>query len=1020
MSNTKSIKPMQIAPEATETLPSTESNKRSLPAPQPTESAQIIKPTLTPKTRPSRACMSASYRVRTIILTFVNFQPPDTFVIEGAIRKNWRTGTPWWRHKGDTYMVCLRVCTSAVFNPGSFRETTCDFIKLQFELLKALYDRGWIFQHSMASPSRPPSVAAELEFQRLDGQTLVFARFDPPPAPCEWFGMSLHYPRELLIVGNPPAGFRTAITHRIGPMKFGPKPDDAHHHPKCQKEPDNPQEAALKLLDILDELGYTMGEASDWHSKGRDSMLSNARLCKTVHETLAAFVAERDWSQFHTPENLSKSIAIEAGELLECFQWGPDADPKRVREELADVLTYCLLLAARIRADPEQMVLEKLEVTRKKYPVDKARGSSKKPAVAEWKEQDERHSNWPVVYVLDDGSATAAAQTSSATTRLKDIYIGESLNAAGRLRQHLDAPAKQHLKNFRVIMDGRFNKSVCLDLESYLIKMLAGDGANRVLNRNNGITESNYFQRDMYCEGFRHIFEQLRADGVFTRTIPEIEISDLFKLSPFKALTEEQANSVEEVVRGILTDMEKGGKSMAVIQGDPGAGKTVVATYLIKLLIDIKTFTSLEDLDSDLRFANFFTNATRDLLQNCRIGLVVPQQSLRSSIKKVFRKTPGLNIAMVLTPFERANQPSGVLNAKFATITRDLFGSSDDTTKAQLDWVLAKSRHQAFLLDTAQSVRPADLPTSQPRFSLSSSSTRARLGFVSYVRWILDPSPLSAPTALSLTRQDLGDYDFRAFASVSDMRDEILRREAEVGLSRLMAGYAWEWKTRKDKTAFDLEFNDGLRLRWNITPTDWMSSDNALEEVGSIHTVQGYDLNYVGVIIGMDLRFDVGKRRLFIHRASYFDKKGKENNPVLGRTYSDDDLLRFIMQIYAVLMTRGIKGTLSTDVSGGRWGEDRSHPLSIVFNYNWKYYSAQGGDFVMPGCRENRILNSVRKWEYIRQIRLNATFSTLRSNVLDAAPDDHVDHIAIDSVSSNLEANLTTYYYFVLNIKAEK
>ena len=98
---------------------------------------------------------------------------------------------------------------------------------------------------------------------------------------------------------------------------------------------------------------------------------------KTVHEALAAFVAERDWAQFHTPENLAKSIAIEAGELLECFQWKAEADPKRVREELADVLTYCLHLADRIGADPEEIVLEKLEITRKKYPVEKARGTSK-------------------------------------------------------------------------------------------------------------------------------------------------------------------------------------------------------------------------------------------------------------------------------------------------------------------------------------------------------------------------------------------------------------------------------------------------------------------------------------------------------------------------------------------------------------------------------------------------------------------------------------------------------------------
>lgn len=98
----------------------------------------------------------------------------------------------------------------------------------------------------------------------------------------------------------------------------------------------------------------------------------------SLRDELAAFVAERDWAQFHTPENLAKSIAIEAGELLECFQWSSETDTDQLRGELADVLTYCILLADRIGADPDQLVREKLAVTRAKYPVDKARGRSAK------------------------------------------------------------------------------------------------------------------------------------------------------------------------------------------------------------------------------------------------------------------------------------------------------------------------------------------------------------------------------------------------------------------------------------------------------------------------------------------------------------------------------------------------------------------------------------------------------------------------------------------------------------------
>jgi dCTP diphosphatase len=98
----------------------------------------------------------------------------------------------------------------------------------------------------------------------------------------------------------------------------------------------------------------------------------------SVRDQLRAFVNERDWNQFHSPENLAKSISIEAGELLECFQWGTDGDIARVTDELADIMTYCLLLADRLGVEPDQIVLDKLAKTREKYPVDKARGRSTK------------------------------------------------------------------------------------------------------------------------------------------------------------------------------------------------------------------------------------------------------------------------------------------------------------------------------------------------------------------------------------------------------------------------------------------------------------------------------------------------------------------------------------------------------------------------------------------------------------------------------------------------------------------
>ena len=90
------------------------------------------------------------------------------------------------------------------------------------------------------------------------------------------------------------------------------------------------------------------------------------------------FNEERNWDQFHSPENLAKSISIEAAELLECFQWNNNFNKDEVCEELADVFTYCIMMADKLGVDPKEVVLKKLDKTRKKYPVDKAKGVSTK------------------------------------------------------------------------------------------------------------------------------------------------------------------------------------------------------------------------------------------------------------------------------------------------------------------------------------------------------------------------------------------------------------------------------------------------------------------------------------------------------------------------------------------------------------------------------------------------------------------------------------------------------------------
>ncbi|UVY84080.1 DUF2075 domain-containing protein [Brachybacterium sp. NBEC-018] len=531
-----------------------------------------------------------------------------------------------------------------------------------------------------------------------------------------------------------------------------------------------------------------------------------------------------------------------------------------------------------------------------------------------------RFTNWPVVYLIEDGH---------------DIYVGETGSADRRMRQHLKSRQKEHLKEVRIVFDERFNGSACLDLESLLIRLLGGDGKFDVLNRNEGITNQDYFQRSEYNDTFKEIFEELRARGYFERSIPEIENSDLFKLSPYKALNTEQGVAVLDIMEGLVEDLRHPEvHTIAAIQGDPGTGKTIVGIYLMKLMRDLAVFDPTDEVEGDSMFSDLFVEGNRELFQGLRIGLVIPQKSLRRSISKVFRKVPALSSTQVLTPYDvadaeedfdvivvdeahrltqRGAQAHGTLTKRYGETTRRLFGV-DDLSINQLDWIRKRSRHTILLLDTAQSVRPIDIEPEvfekvlaetreQKRLYPLDTQMRVKGGkeYLEFARALISNDP---PTVMP----DLGDYEFELFDDLGAMHQRIRERDAEHGLARLVAGYAWKWRSKGKSGLHDIEL-DGVALDWNVSDVDWIASKTSLEEVGSIHTVQGYDLNYAGVIIGGDLRIDPDTGKLVAGRSNYFDAKGKANNTMRGRTTSDEDLLRYITNVYRVLLTRGMRGT---------------------------------------------------------------------------------------------------------------
>lgn len=136
------------------------------------------------------------------------------------------------------------------------------------------------------------------------------------------------------------------------------------------------------------------------------------------------------------------------------------------------------------------------------------------------------------------------------------------------------------------------------------------------------------------------------------------------------------------------------------------------------------------------------------------------------------------------------------------------------------------------------------------------------------------------------------------------MHNEIKKKNEEMGLSRMVSGYYVKWISKTNKELFDFE-NEGYRIKWNTKYENWLNSPNAINEIGCIHTIQGHDLNYVGVIIGDDLKYNSYEKKLYVDRKNFYDDKAV---PIKGSQNEEEYLLRYVKNAYYVLLTRGIKG----------------------------------------------------------------------------------------------------------------
>lgn len=543
--------------------------------------------------------------------------------------------------------------------------------------------------------------------------------------------------------------------------------------------------------------------------------------------------------------------------------------------------------------------------------------------------------DWPVVYLIDGSSM---------------LYIGETCNISNRFNQHLSNEERKPLRRINILYDDQLNKSATLDIEQSLIQMCSADQKFKLQNRCAGqSSKHNYYQRELYINKLPAIWRLLQEKGLADKDYTTIQNLDIFKYSPYISLTEEQSEIsnlvLSDVLEWLVNDLRGSpqrahNRPIHMINGSAGTGKTVLAINMMFTLAnalekgvdvaeDVSEFSDEALVVHSIRslFKEFIElKAERDgvPVKDCRMdmALVVPMTSIRKTLKKVFNSVGGgLSGSMVIGPADLARKHYDVLfvdESHRLSRRRNItsYGAFDEVNRrlgfddsgTQLDWVLKQGTCKVLFYDVAQSVKGSDIPGSRFR-ELAEESTRYNLtmqmrcdggnSYADYLNHIFRCDDIGY--------EAMSDYDFRSFDDVDEMVNSIKELDSELGLCRNVAGYSWKWSTKgrsmdeiREKGLSDIHIGPHSYV-WNMSNEEWILRENSINEIGCIHTTQGYDLNYVGVIFGYEIDYDERTNSITIDRDLFFDKNVKNGT-------DDVTLKEYIINAYKVMMMRGIKG----------------------------------------------------------------------------------------------------------------
>jgi DUF2075 family protein len=384
------------------------------------------------------------------------------------------------------------------------------------------------------------------------------------------------------------------------------------------------------------------------------------------------------------------------------------------------------------------------------------------------------------------------------------------------------------------------------------------------------------------------------------------------KIRPSKSLSDELQSMLQGNQEFVLIDDQKvivenavylasqshaKNKNVLIVEGGPGSGKSVVAINLLNRLTQLGQTVQYVSKNAAPRAVyerKLSGSYTKSRISNMFKGSGVFHDCDQNSID-----------SLIVDEAHRLNAKSGMFS---------------NLGENQIKEIIRSSFFSIFFLDENQKVTFKDIG-SKEQIHYWASKEKAKVselkltsqfrcnGSDGYIAWL--DQVLQVSETANYDMKEL-NYEFKVFDSPSKLHNEIIKNNKINNKSRVVAGYCWEWPSKKTPKKFDIELEDDFKVRWNLTShgSAWIINSESVTEAGCIHTCQGLELDYVGVIIGPDFVVRDGKvitdglKRAKSDQSIKGFKTKLKKSPELAK--SEVDVI--IKNTYRTLMTRGMKG----------------------------------------------------------------------------------------------------------------